>query len=443
MARGLDGESADLQLLGELLSAQTPPVLQSAAVAALATLTSGDVPAILLQEWRGHSPRLQAEILGVLSSRKAWRVALLDAVEAEQILPTDLDAATRERLLSRGAQDMRERAKTLLAAVQSDSRESVLAEHQSVIGMPGNAIRGAEVFGRRCTTCHLFRGSGNKVGPDLAALQDKSARNILTAVLDPNRAVEWGFRTYVAAMDSGRVFNGMIVAESTNSVTLAQADGRRHVLLRADLDQLVNTGRSFMPEGLEKELGKQDLADIVAYLQSSPVRSVDADSAEANLAQLREAGSPGIDEVLSAEGRSHVSCWLGRAEIARCSGGSKTDLVWRSAALPDEIDPLKRHLFRIPLAIGSDDGGPVSAELHVEGVAGLDLELQLGDASFSSPDGRVQSRFLAMQIGTSQSSGVLEVELPGDLIQSGQPVQFKLKCKSESGWVGVLLVDQD
>ena len=444
LARGLDDEAADLRLLGDLLSPRTPPVLQSASVAGLASLTSGEVPAILLEEWRGHSPRLQAEILGVLSSRREWRVALLDAVENRQVLPTDLDAATRERLLTRSPREMRDRAKSLLAAVQSENREQVLAGYQSVIGMRGNALRGAEVFGRRCTTCHLFRGSGNKVGPDLAALQDKSARNILTAVLDPNRAVEWGFRTYVAAMESGRVFNGMIVAESTNSVTLAQADGRRHVLLRADLEQLSNSGRSFMPEGLEKELGKQDLADIIAFLQSAPVPAgaVDAGLAAANLRRLREAGAIGVDAVVSADSRSHVSTWLGRVEMAVCSGERDSTLVWNSPAVPETTDPLQRRLLRIPFVVGNDEDDPVRAKLQVNGNPVLDLDLQLGDAAFSSADGRTIARFLAMEIGTDRASGVLEVELPGDLMQPGQPVQFELRCQSAAGWVGVLLVSQ-
>jgi putative heme-binding domain-containing protein len=277
LGRDASEQGADLKRLGDLLSPQTPPVLQSAAVAALGSLDSSNVPAILLDDWRGHSPRLQQEILSVLSSRRAWLGALLAALEAKQIRPGDLDAATRERLLTQGSDESRERAKVALAAVASASREKVLADYQSVIGMSGNPIRGAEMFGRRCTTCHLFRARGNKVGPDLAALQDKSARNIVTAVLDPNRAVEWGFRTYVAAMESGRVFNGMIIAESTNSVTLAEPDGRQHVLLRADLEELSETDRSFMPEGLEQDLNPQDLADVFAFLQSGPlaVGSVD------------------------------------------------------------------------------------------------------------------------------------------------------------------------
>ena len=43
------------------------------------------------------------------------------------------------------------------------------------------------------------------------------------------------------------------------------------VLLRADLDELQSTGKSLMPEGLEKDLSKQDLADVMAYVRSREI----------------------------------------------------------------------------------------------------------------------------------------------------------------------------
>jgi putative heme-binding domain-containing protein len=418
-------------------------VLQSAAVAALGSLDSSNVPAILLDDWRGHSPRLQQEILSELSSRRAWLGALLAALEAKQIRPGDLDAATRERLLTQGSDESRERAKVALAAVASASREKVLADYQSVIGMSGNPIRGAEMFGRRCTTCHLFRARGNKVGPDLAALQDKSARNIVTAVLDPNRAVEWGFRTYVAAMESGRVFNGMIIAESTNSVTLAEPDGRQHVLLRADLEELSETDRSFMPEGLEQDLNPQDLADVIAFLQSGPlaVGSVDRETAAAHAHNLQEAGALGIGEVTAADQRAAGMSWLGPVTIASCSAATSGShrLAWRTPPQSADLDSALRHLLRVPIVLGIEGGGRPHLELQVGGAPVLDFELGFNDAAWSSADGRVVVRYLAMEIGREQGGGLLEIELPGDLLHPGEPVDLALGMKSASGQVGLLL----
>ena len=47
-------------------------------------------------------------------------------------------------------------------------------------------------------------------------------------------------------------------------------------VLRTDIDELVNTGMSIMPEGLEKQLSKQDMADLIAYLMSMGTATVAA-----------------------------------------------------------------------------------------------------------------------------------------------------------------------
>ena len=45
-----------------------------------------------------------------------------------------------------------------------------------------------------------------------------------------------------------------------------RASGKDQVILRRDLDELVGSGKSLMPEGLEKDLSRQDLADVIAYV---------------------------------------------------------------------------------------------------------------------------------------------------------------------------------
>jgi hypothetical protein len=56
-------------------------------------------------------------------------------------------------------------------------------------------------------------------------------------------------------------------------VTLLSADGKSHVLLRADLKSLRSTGTSLMPEGLETGLKPQDLADLIAFVRGASVEA--------------------------------------------------------------------------------------------------------------------------------------------------------------------------
>ena len=54
----------------------------------------------------------------------------------------------------------------------------------------------------------------------------------------------------------------------TMSVTLRRAEKAEDVVLRSQIAEIQATAKSVMPEELEKQLTKQDLADVIAYLQA-------------------------------------------------------------------------------------------------------------------------------------------------------------------------------
>ena len=121
-----------------------------------------------------------------------------------------------------------------------------------------------------CASCHKLGGVGNDVGPDLASVGDKSVDGLLTAILDPNREAQPNFQTYTALTKQGTIFTGIISAETAASLTLKRAEAKEDVVLRDTLDELLSNGVSLMPEGLEKDIDPQQLADIIAALKSGP-----------------------------------------------------------------------------------------------------------------------------------------------------------------------------
>jgi len=151
----------------------------------------------------------------------------------------------------------------------SGDRAQLVKDYRSALELAGSAERGEAVFKKQCSGCHKLEGIGKSAGADLTALRDRSGTALLTAILDPNRAVEAKFLSYTALTESGRTYSGMLLSETGNSITLIGPDGKQHVLLRNELEQLVATNRSLMPEGLEKELSQQDLADVIAFVQES------------------------------------------------------------------------------------------------------------------------------------------------------------------------------
>jgi putative heme-binding domain-containing protein len=113
---------------------------------------------------------------------------------------------------------------------------------------------------------------GQAVGPDLATVRDKPPEWFLPALFDPNRAVDARYLNYLAVTKEGKVAEGVLAEEAGNSLALVGPTGERHVILRSNLDQLASTGKSAMPEGLEKELSRQDVADLIAHLRNGEGR---------------------------------------------------------------------------------------------------------------------------------------------------------------------------
>ena len=93
-------------------------------------------------------------------------------------------------------------------------------------------------------------------------------KGLLTAILDPSRAIEPKYVLYTAITTDGRSYSGVLAAETESHVTLVEQENRRHVLVRSELEELTSSEKSLMPDGFEKELSPQQLADVIRYLQS-------------------------------------------------------------------------------------------------------------------------------------------------------------------------------
>jgi putative membrane-bound dehydrogenase-like protein len=268
LGRGLEHQQEETNVLAELLAPQTADELQAAAVAALGRLRSPRVPELLRHGWKAFGPTRRQQVLTILLSRDKWLSALLDAIEHKQIAAAEIDAVGRQRLLAHRSAEVRRRATKLFADTINADRQKVIDSYQAVLTLTGDGKRGAEIFRKNCSVCHQLGGVGNAVGPDLASLGDKSPPALLIAILDPNRAVEARYVGYTAITKGGRSFTGVLAAETGNSITLVGADGKKTVILRSDLDELSSSGKSAMPEGLEKEIKPQDMADLIAHVRS-------------------------------------------------------------------------------------------------------------------------------------------------------------------------------
>lgn len=143
-------------------------------------------------------------------------------------------------------------------------------EFRTSLSLTGDHKRGQKDFTKNCAACHQHQKVGNDIGPKLSALKSKSPEFLLTAVLDPNRAVESKFKSFTIVTSQGKVFAGMILDESATAITLELPDGKLTSVLRQDIEYM-KSGKSFMPEGLEKSLTSQNLANLFRFLRRKDV----------------------------------------------------------------------------------------------------------------------------------------------------------------------------
>jgi putative membrane-bound dehydrogenase-like protein len=259
---------AELEPLHELLGPRQPIDLQLAAVRVLASAEGPEVVPVLLKGWDGYSPRLQTAVLDALFGRQDRLPLLLDAIANKAVDPSILSPLRQTQLLENPGARIRERARSLLAGrATSDDRQQVLQRYQASLSLKRDVRRGKEVFEKHCMKCHQLNGRGFAVGPDLAAVQNRPDESLLVDVLDPSSTITAGYRTYTVVARNGKLYTGTLAAETATGITLRREQGEQDTILRKDIEEMTASSKSLMPEGVEKEISPQDLADLIGYLR--------------------------------------------------------------------------------------------------------------------------------------------------------------------------------
>ena len=286
------------------------------------------MPAELLRNWKGYSPKTRNAVLDVLLRRDDWLKTTLDALEKKEIAPSEVDAPRRQRLLEHRDDGVRNRVTKLFAGLINADRQKVIDSYAEVLKLQGDAAKGLASSPRTAPPATSSATSATSSAPTWHRSADKSSQGMLIAVLDPNRAVEARYVNYSAITRAGLTLTGILASETGNSITLIGQDGKPQVILRKDLDELTSTGKSLMPEGLEKEIKPQDMADIFAFVRSAGPQ-VKPKVFKGNKPELVKANDGSL--LLSREERGSLRprTWSSRTNTRTWATGTRTT-AWRS-----------------------------------------------------------------------------------------------------------------
>lgn len=216
-------------------------------------------------------PSIRARAIELVVSKPASTTWLLDRIESGQWRPSLVPPQVGTRLISHRDTAIGGRAKKLFAT--SSDRTETIARYASVPAFQkvmdsADSHAGKRIFAQACAACHQIDGVGVNVGPDISDSRTKTPEALLTAVLDPNAAIDAAFLQYIALTTDGRVIDGLLSDDKPEGVTLRRQGGENVLVPRDELEKLQATGVSLMPDGFERLINENDMANLIAYLKN-------------------------------------------------------------------------------------------------------------------------------------------------------------------------------
>jgi len=272
LAFGEYGRVRDVLL--DLLRANEPTPLQLAAVRSLTRFSAQGVVADLTstQRWHFYTPAVRDAVLNALLSDAKHLPQMLDALESGAIPKSAVDGTRRRQLLNHKDFAIRARVESLFKNAETSDRTKVYEEWKSVLSLVPVPANGRAVFKQHCGACHRLDREGANVGPDLFGIRNQPKETILLHIIIPEHEIAPGFAAYEVQTTDGRTLTGLIVADTPSAITIRGGQGQEDTIARANIASLNSEGLSLMPQEIEKNMSRQDMADLLAFLKGEQDR---------------------------------------------------------------------------------------------------------------------------------------------------------------------------
>jgi putative heme-binding domain-containing protein len=124
----------------------------------------------------------------------------------------------------------------------------------------------------QCAACHRFGNEGGSVGPDLTTISSRFTRkDILESVIDPSKVVSEQYQNSTLDLKDGEEVTGRVVEDKgdryivvTNPLLNTRTEVKKSNIAKKEASKF-----SPMPAGLVNVLKKDEILDLLAYMESS------------------------------------------------------------------------------------------------------------------------------------------------------------------------------
>lgn len=178
-----------------------------------------------------------------------------------------------EKAVQQCPDDVKKQALKLITRLNVDATtQKNRIDELEKLAVGGSLEQGRDIFfGAKasCSACHAINNKGGGVGPDLGKIGAiRSGRDLLESIVFPSASFARGFEPYVVETKAGKTHSGILSRESADAIYLQTTERVEIRVGRDEIESFVPGRVSIMPQGLETQLSRRELQDLLAYLQS-------------------------------------------------------------------------------------------------------------------------------------------------------------------------------
>ncbi|MCU0716490.1 MAG: neutral/alkaline non-lysosomal ceramidase N-terminal domain-containing protein [Pirellula sp.] len=218
-------------------------------------------------------PDWNKRLAAIFLARPKSAVWWLDRAIAKECSIDDVLPSQIERLREQPDPEIKKRVLTLFGADDRANRQEIIAGVLSNWPKDADRDTGKALFIQHCAACHAEREiSGDKIpaiGPPLTGLNHWTNDAWVTAIIDPSRSVDTKFKRVSYRTEDDEIISGLKVRETDDALEIVGTDGRIQSIQKNRIAEQKESSLSLMPDGFEKSLDAQQIANLIKYLRSS------------------------------------------------------------------------------------------------------------------------------------------------------------------------------
>lgn len=212
--------------------------------------------------------QLKPAVIALLVTRKDWASTVVRELERGKILPSEISAFQARQLVELGYETKVEALWGTIRRSPKAKREAIAAWQEKLTPAhlaKADLAKGKAVYAKACAACHVYKGQGGHLGPELDGANRGDLYYLLENLIDPSAILPLDYRMRSVEMKDGRVFTGTLAGETEQILTLKSPEAT-HTLEKSAIANTVDLDISTMPEGLLETLTEVEVRDLFGYL---------------------------------------------------------------------------------------------------------------------------------------------------------------------------------